>query len=154
MNKYILLYFLPLVLSMIACNQVAESTYQDTKEYHQYMDYLDLIKSEKMKFYMIDDQFSSTMKDQKRSLEESIDQYIKENNLYFSSEPTELERLEFLNLINDFIDTQAVDEEIKKNVKKYWSLTFSPMRDELRDNFLKASGLNKEQLLTVFQNRR
>ena len=154
MNKYMLLYFLPLVLSMIACNQVAESTYQDTKEYHQYMDYLDLIKSEKMKFYMIDDQFSSTMKDQKRSLEEGIDQYIKENNLYFSSEPTEMERLEFLNLINDFIDTQAVDEEIKKNVKKYWSLTFSPMRDELRDNFLKASGLNKEQLLTVFQNRR
>ena len=79
------------------------------------MDYLDLIKSEKMKLYMIDDQFSSTMKDQKRSLEEGIDQYIKENNLYFSSEPTELERLEFLNLINDFIDSQAVDEEIKKN---------------------------------------
>ncbi len=92
-------------------------------------------------------------KTQKRTLENDIDKYIKENKLQFTSEPTELERLEFLNLINNFIDSQPVDSEIKKNVKKWWSLTFSPMREELRNNFLKEKKKKKEELLGVYQNR-
>ena len=154
MNKYVKVYFLLLALMFTACNQVAENTYQDTKEYQLYVEYLDQIKAEKMKFYVLGEDFSPAKKKEKRELEERIDQFIETNNLYFQSEPTELERLEFLNLLNEFIDSQVVDEEIKQNVKRYWALTFSPMRDELRDNFLKVSGLKKEQLLTVFQNRR
>ncbi|NNF32746.1 MAG: hypothetical protein HKN68_01470 [Saprospiraceae bacterium] len=157
MNKYMIMCFLPLVLSFLACNQVAESNYQETIEYHLYMNYLDQVAKEDLKFYIIDETLSKSeneaLKQQKRMLESKIDEYIKENNLYFSSEPTEMERLEFLNLINDFIDSQTIDEEIRKNVKKMWSLNFNPLRDELRKNFLKASGLKKEDLLTVYQNR-
>jgi hypothetical protein len=144
-------------MSFLACNQVAESNYQETIEYHMYMNYMDQVAKEDLKFYIIDETLSKSenevLKEQKRVLESKIDQYIKENNLYFSSEPTELERLEFLNLINDFIDSQIVNEEIKENVKKMWSLNFNPLREELRNNFLKASGLKKEDLLTVYQNR-
>jgi hypothetical protein len=157
MKKYTLFFFLPLVLSVIACNNVVESNYQETIEYRQYMEYMDKISFEEFKFYKIDENLTrsenESLKEQKRSLEVKIDEFIKENNLYFASEPTELERLEFLNLINDFIDDQSVDKEIKENVKRMWSLNFNPLKDELRNNFLKASGLNKEDLLKVYQNR-
>lgn len=152
MHKTYLLLLCCLVIGSLSCVH-KEDNFEDTKEYQMYMEYLDQVRSEGLKFYQVAHESERNLKDEKRALEIKINDYISSNNLYFDREPTEEQRIEFLNELNNFINSQDLHQEVKENLIKYWALVFNPKMDELKNNFLKTANLEKEQLLTVLQNR-
>jgi hypothetical protein len=137
---------------LVSCHE-KESNFEDTKEYQLYMEYLDQVRNEGLKFYQVAHESEMNLKEEKRTLEMKINEYIQSNDLYFDREPTEEQRIEFLNELNNFINSQDLHREVKENLIRYWALVFNPKMDELKNNFLKTANLEKEQLLTVLQNR-
>lgn len=148
------MYILGIVVMFTACQKPTDTNYLETIEYKRYMEYNDQVKEELLKFnYAAREDYSPELAQSKRQLTRDIDEFITTNNLIFQSQPTEAERLAFLDKINEFVDGHGAPEKVKDNLKNYWALTFNPRYQELKEDFLKVSNLNKEELLTLYKNR-
>lgn len=152
--RNVIMYFLGIALALASCQKPTENNYLESKEYKLYMAYNDQVKEELLKFiYVAHEDYSPELALAKRQLSKDIDAYIISNNLIFHSEPSESERVAFLNEISSFIDGQEVPNELKENLKNYWALTFNPRYQELKEDFIRVSNLNKEELITLYKNR-